>query len=608
MNRLLPLALLILFALNCKKDDQLQPVCNTPDPDPDPDPIEQGPFTVLDCTDSTVPIDFLAGLDEAGILLRSVTQDTALYIFTYENDSIYGMDLNCLTSLGPRPADWKYDLTYSDGSTQSIGYIGTINLEAALNPSGYAPLTANLTVSAAEKGKVSIRVVGKNGEYSDVNKTFDDYSDVQTLPILGLYSDWDNLIEVQYLSPTGQLRVQDSIYISTGALIPNLPSILVTKSIPDRMAAGMTLVSYQFLTTPKVPFMIDSYGDVRWYLDYENHPVLNKMDYINSIERLQNGNLYFGNADDEIIYEVDMLGEILNTWPLPSGYAFHHDIHEKADGNFLITLSNLSSTHLNGNGAKEDHIMEIDRQTGAVVMEWDLKEPLDEYRVAFEDNLDNNPIDWLHVNSVMDDPSDNTIIISGRQQGVFKIDYSNQLIWGISPIAGWGQNRYGQNVEDFMLKAVDANGQILDEIYQNGSVNHPDFEWPWLQHAPLIMPNGNIMLFDNGPFRNFEIGLKYSRAVEYQIDVADMTIKQVWQYGKERGLETWSRAASDVDFLPETNTVLFLPGYDVPNSYGQKGGKIIELDYGTNEVIYEVELNNPDITYFQSERLTLYAE
>ncbi len=42
-----------------------------------------------------------------------------------------------------------------------------------------------------------------------------------------------------------------------------------------------------------------------------------------------------------------------------------------------------------------------------------------------------------------------------------------------------------------------------------------------------------------------------------------MTIQQKWQYGKERGLETFSAIVSSVQYLPATNHVLFSPGFQV---------------------------------------------
>ena len=85
-----------------------------------------------------------------------------------------------------------------------------------------------------------------------------------------------------------------------------------------------------------------------------------------------------------------------------------------------------------------------------------------------------------------------------------------------------------------------------------------------------------------------------------------MTIEQKWQYGKERGIECYSRIVSDVDFHKDVNTVYFCPGSRVQNGGGNFGGKIIEVDYTTGEVLTEILINAPDIVFHRAEKMTLY--
>ena len=49
----------------------------------------------------------------------------------------------------------------------------------------------------------------------------------------------------------------------------------------------------------------------------------------------------------------------------------------------------------------------------------------------------------------------------------------------------------------------------------------------------------------------------YSRGVEYNIDESNMTVKQVWQVGKEKGPSFQSHIISDVDVLPNGNRIVF---------------------------------------------------
>ena len=62
----------------------------------------------------------------------------------------------------------------------------------------------------------------------------------------------------------------------------------------------------------------------------------------------------------------------------------------------------------------------------------------------------------------------------------------------------------------------------------------------------MVLPNGDIMCFDNGHWRSkikenyVDANDNFSRGVIYRINTDDMTIEQVWQYGKERGAEFFS--------------------------------------------------------------------
>ena len=89
------------------------------------------------------------------------------------------------------------------------------------------------------------------------------------------------------------------------------------------------------------------------------------------------------------------------------------------------------------------------------------------------------------------------------------------------------------------------------------------------------------------------------------------TVQQLWQYGKERGADTFSRIVSDVDYLDAEDHVLFSPGAVVIGSGAY--GKSIEVDYASGEVLFEATIIPPlafanIITFHRTERLPLYPE
>jgi arylsulfate sulfotransferase len=479
--------------------------------------------------------------------------------------------------------------------------IATLNIpddSIILNPYGTAPLSALAKYESSIPGRTRISVTGKNGPGSNAEHLSDDYGLTHSVPIAGLYANYDNTVTITLIDSTGTARAQAIKHVTTDPLPAGLTrQNIVTTRQGDNMEDGFNLVS-NMSTAPNKPFFVDNFGDIRWLLDFSNDAALSRLTYDCGIDRLRNGNYYFGDVSSTSIYEVDILGKIIHRWIL-SGYSFHHNVYEKPDGNFLISVSKTGSTRPNGAATVEDYIIEIDRQNGSIVTEWDLKKSLDIYRTALTTNVN----DWVHVNAVIFDSSDNTIIVSGRTQGVVKLTYNNTVQWILSPHKGWGVNGNGDSLQRFLLTPLDAAGNVItDTAVLSGSSNHTDFEWNWYQHSPVIMPNQHLLLFDNGSSRNFNTTNTnlYSRAVEYAINAADMTVRQVWSYGKERGRETFSNVISKVQYLPNTNHVLFCPGFI---NYNGIPGKIVEIDYPTKQVVFEM---NVCVAFHRAKRLVLY--
>ena len=473
-----------------------------------------------------------------------------------------------------------------------------------LDPSGYAPLAAELTFSTASGGTTTVTVHGKHGPASDVVAHYHDAGTTHKVPVLGLYADYANAVDIAFASEDGLQVDTTSLEITTRALPPNMPTaIAVTTAPTTELGSNLSLVSNFSASNPQMPLVVDNYGDIRWVLDYRTHPVLQNLSYDCGISRLRNGNYLFGDKTTSQLYEVDALGELLNIWKMP-GYTFHHEALEKPDGNFLVTVNKTGSTHPDGSPTVEDVVIELNRASGGVTHEWDLKQLLDENRHA----LEADPVDWAHVNAVVYDPADNTVVISARFQGVLKVGYDDRIVWLLAPHKGWGINRRGEDLNKFLLTPLGATGQPLAADVALGTTNRADFEWNWYQHSPFRMPNGDWLLVDNGTHRNFDPSPgTYSRAVAYRIDPEARTVQQVWTYGKDRGAETYSSIVSRVEFLPEVNHVRFCPGYQVPTATGL-GGKIIEVDYATRQPVFEMSLTTGNGFGFHRAAVTHFGE
>ncbi|MEO1050045.1 MAG: aryl-sulfate sulfotransferase [Bacteroidota bacterium] len=479
------------------------------------------------------------------------------------------------------------------------------SLQLIENPNGVAPLTARLLVSTNTPAKVSIKVFGQNGDASDIVHDFPEVSNSFDIPVLGLYPDSENQVQVTFSDQSGAILTTTSFTVLTDPLIAEMPQIEVNTLITGTTVPGLNFVNYfghNGNVLPQRAFMFDQFGDIRWYLDFSSHPTLSTLFFDNGMNFLQNGNLVFGDGTTDKLYEINMLGEVLNEWEMP-GYGFHHHVIEKPNGNFLVTVNDNSKTTV------EDVVIEIGRTSGNIVNVWDLNESLDNSRRTWDTDLADLDIDWFHANAVEYSPDDDAIIVSGRTQGTVKLSNDNEVIWILAPHKGWATAGNGSDLNQFLLQPLDAQGNTIDDQQiVEGETNHPGFEWAWYQHSPVLMPNGNIMIFDNGDNRNYISPGNYSRAVEYEIDEQNMTIKQIASYGKERGQETYSRIVSKVTYHESQNNVIFTPGAITDGS--SFSGKIVEVDWQNQQVVFEATISPPEplfiITFHNVLRANLY--
>jgi len=490
------------------------------------------------------------------------------------------------------------DSTGSDDSESILESLITSET-LVLNPTGYTPLSAELKLETQEPVQIEIEIVSRDNGTESLIHRFEQIGTSFTLPILGLYAEYRNTLRIRFYDNRNELIGEETRFIDTQPLLTELPKINVLVNA-ERKKPGMNLVSYFGHTNndlPQIPFMFDQYGHIRWYANMDAHPVLQNLFYDAGVERLENGNLYFGDGKSGRIVEMDMLGNVLNEWPFP-GYWFHHNVLELPNRNLLVTVSK------NGLPTIEDHILEIDRASGNIVQVWDLRESLDQRRRV----MSSNPRDWIHANGLTYDEEKDAIIVSGRVQGTIKLTRTNEVIWIIAPHREWRQSGNGTDLSTKLLQPLDANGiPITDPAVLDGFISHSDFSWPWYQHSPKLTPHGTLFLFDNGDNRHYRGDPVFSQAVEYRIDDEAMTIQQIWEYGRERGFETYSRIVSDVDYHETENTVIFMPG---ANFEGGPNGKTIEVDYITKDVVYEAEVRKTSpahgITFHRIERLPIY--
>jgi len=241
---------------------------------------------------------------------------------------------------------------------------------------------------------------------------------------------------------------------------------------------------------------------------------------------LPNGNLFYvpqaptGEAPwfvfkGSILMEVDWDGNIL--WQLNQP-DHHHDARMLPNGNMLTLNTELTppdvAARVKGGLPDSqtgqtwcDYVTEVTRE-GEIVWEWHAWEHLDTETDIMNSN--DSRQEWTHGNSVEQLP-DGNILVSFRNINTIGIvdRASGDFVWKLGP----------------------------PTIAQ--------------QHDPTMLPNGNILIFDNGAHR-FDSSLPYSRVIE----VDPKTNEIVWKYADKAMLNFFSPYISGAQRLPNGNTLI----------------------------------------------------
>lgn len=438
-----------------------------------------------------------------------------------------------------------------------------------LNPYENSPLTALIIFETKEEISPTITVHGKD-KLTTFTKTFDK-SKTHYLEVYGLYPNKNNKVTVEYQN------TKKTFYIQT----EKLPEDFILPTSIKKNESKLTNDLYFYTPSSKgYTCAYDTNGDVRWYLTEEaiwDNTRLKNGHMLVSTERLINNPYYMTG-----LYEIDLLGKIYNEYSLPGGY--HHDYYELPNDNLLVASDNFES----GEGTVEDFLVELDRKTGRIVKTFDLKDIL-----PMEEGKSENwtSYDWFHNNSVWYDEKTNSITLSGRHQdAVINIDYkTKKLNWILGDPTGWSKK-----YQKYFFKPEGKN-----------------FEWQWSQHAAMITPEGYVFLFDNGNNKSkiekeyIKAENSYSRGVMYKIDTKNMTIKQIFEYGKERGSKFYSPYISDVDYLNKNHYLIHSGGivyvngknsnYPAGLTQGDLALNSDTVELKNNQVIFELKL--PTNTY-----------
>jgi arylsulfate sulfotransferase len=428
------------------------------------------------------------------------------------------------------------------------------------------------------------------------------------IPVLGLRPDSTYSIQLSFTDADGNVVAAPALESATPPLPADFPTIDVLVSQPSRMEPGFTLVD-RFQRRGEMgtvySMILDATGEVVWYSTIGGGAML----------QLANGHLFWRN--DNNADEWTLLGDLISSIPMETP-DLHHDLHPTPHGTYLslsretIVVDDYPTSETDPAAppatanVRDEPAVEL-LPDGTEVGKWPMRDLIDTTRIGYNSlNAQPQGFDWVHNNAVFYDERDDSILVSVRHQdAVIKFSRSTgQLEWILGTHVNWKAPW-----QPFLLTPV---GEL---------------EWQYHQHAPMVTPNGTILLFDNGnnrasPFDGLvplEFSESYSRAVEYEVDEENMEVRQVWEYMPPMEERIYAGFISDADWMNVTGNVLVHFGGATWTGgvahqdlgLGTRHVRIIEVTHESpGEEVFDVRIYNPptsNIQSYRSERIpTLY--
>ncbi|MBU3740832.1 MAG: hypothetical protein FGM24_00945, partial [Candidatus Kapabacteria bacterium] len=288
-------------------------------------------------------------------------------------------------------------------------------------------------------------------------------------------------------------------------------------------------------------------------------------------------------ADGTFTYFVPRVGHIRmdSTFSTPidtinsvAGSTDFHELRILRNGNYLVLGAKPRTVDMSAivEGGKVgalvgDALLEEQRPDGTVVWSWNSKDHTSILDATIDIELKGGTVDYIHVNSIVEDNDGNLLISARHFDEVIKLDRSSGAIkWRL----GGKSSKHNQ----FRWLNDTVNGYW--------GFSH--------QHSISRLPSGGLLLFDNGNLKSPE----YSRAVEYEIDEVNKTIRRVWQYRPTKDIAV--RSMGSVERLSNKGTLI---------GWGRNFDRVIltELDSNDN-VVYE--LKNTETTNTAAFRASKY--
>lgn len=428
-----------------------------------------------------------------------------------------------------------------------------------LNPFDNSPLSSYIRFETSDAKSIEAKLIGENGAPDLVFPTTDFNKDHQ-ICVPGLYPGKQNQIVLKACTKDNKCE-STSVKISTPKL-PNRQNLNISFVIKNKKQED------HFMT-----FLIRDIAavyDEQAYIRF----VLNTQKFVYPFEN------FFVLEESEIgLMVYSACGQLLNLLPFPNDFKSYAHAVSSGKNNSILVVGSRYNTKFKLDGklvtTAYDHILEMDSQ-GKVLRYLDFGKilPMNNFRIV----KSLNPVlDALHLNQVTYMPSDDSLVVSSKHLGFFKVDHKSMALkWIAGPHPTSKMlNRFGKELNLPYLTAIDEKGKPYPQDVQHGINKDHLFDWPIVAHD--AKPSGSFytVFSNNGPVYDSELATRnFSTVHIYQINEIKKTIKEAARIL----LPEFAPIASNVTYDEQTGILhIFVSDVDNKNVAGQVYNKIYRL-------------------------------
>ena len=337
--------------------------------------------------------------------------------------------------------------------------------------------------------------------YLEARGYFDPQTGNLTIPVFGLYAGRENQVTINLGFTIGfRKNTRFAVTITTP---PYDGGTYSNPTVIQPLLPGTTL-SYDFIllkayADPITPIIIDTDAEVRW---------VGTAGVGSSSCILFDNAFYLGSGTQLLRTEFDGRTYVMADYANIGVVDFHHNIDPGREGMIL----DVDTVHWT-----ESVNLEVDA-AGNVLRTWNLADIISDAMIAGGDDPSQfvypAPTDWFHNNTCTYRSSDDSLIVSSRENFVIALDYdSGNIKWILGdPTKHWHEF---PSLRAFALTL--APGTL-----------------PPIGEHSLSISGDQLLLFDNGTGSFFQQPpgetRTYSAPRKYQIDLGAFEATETWHY------------------------------------------------------------------------------